>query len=157
MSNLKKQNSSASVSPRSAHQALCILATLAGIFSVNLRQTDARASLADQPPPKRFTFTKIATLGVSPNFGDFEVGQINNRGDLVFVSETEECVDTGMGFSLCEGVFRVRHGQLSQIVTAGDPAPGGGTFAGAVDGPTALNGDGDAALPLLLTPFTLPF
>src|SRR5713101_8529008 len=84
MSNLKKQNSSASVSPRSAHQALCILATLAGIFSVNLRQTDARASLADQPPSQRFTFTKIATLGVSPNFGDFEVGQINNRGDVSF-------------------------------------------------------------------------
>jgi len=157
MSNLKKQNSSASVSPHSAHQALCILATLAGILGVNLSQTDARASLADQPPPQRFTFTKIATLGVSPNFGDFEFGQINNRGDLVFVSETAECVDTGLGFSACEGVFLLNQGRVSQIVTAGNPAPRGGSFAGAVSGPSALNQGGDAAVALALTPFTFPF
>ena len=48
---------------------------------------------------------QIAKLGDAPNFGDFEVGQINNRGDLVFVSETETCVDTGLGFSFCEGAF----------------------------------------------------
>src|SRR5438552_3436453 len=82
-----------------------------------------------------YTYTRIATLGVAPNFGDFEAGGINNSGDGVFVSETSKCLDSIFGPStLCEGVFVNRAGQVSQIVAPGRRLPGGGTFSGFVDG-----------------------
>ncbi|HXJ59351.1 MAG TPA: choice-of-anchor tandem repeat NxxGxxAF-containing protein [Verrucomicrobiae bacterium] len=130
---------------------------LMAIVAFSVMEAISHADPANQQAPKTYTFSNLATLGVAPNFGDFELGQINNRGDVLFVSETAECIDTPFGFALCEGVFLSKRGALGQPIHAGGPVPGGGTFAGFVVGPTAFNDQDQAALPLGLTPFTFPF
>jgi hypothetical protein len=137
-----KQNGKQNLLP--LHQRwLLLAAALAAIMPLNLQAED-------------YTFRAIAALGVAPNFGDLEVGANNNRGEVIFVSETADCVDTGLGFPGCEGVFLYHHGQLSQLVRPGGLAPGGGTFAGFICGPTAVNEPGDAAVAVLLSPGILP-
>jgi len=105
-----------------------------------------------------YTFTEIATLGVSPNFGDFEPGQINSHGDSIFVSETAVCLDSIFGpQTLCEGVFLVNHdGEMSQILAPGDALPRGGNYSGFILGQTAVNDSGDAAIAVILQPVALP-
>jgi len=103
-----------------------------------------------------YTYTKIAALGeTAPGgaqyFFDFEPGQINNRGDVIYVADlsTDGVNDIG------EGVFLRSHGQISALALPGLPAPGGGAFAFALS-PTGVNDEGDAAAAMLLNPFTLP-
>jgi hypothetical protein len=113
--------------------------------------------------PAGYTFTRIASLGDPAPGGegdadaffaiDFEPGGINSSSEAVFVADL---VDNG-GEAIGEGIFLARKGELSQIVRAGQDAPGGGTFEDAlVLGPVRLNDGGDVAFAFALTPFTPP-
>ena len=97
-----------------------------------------------------YTYSKIAVLGQTAPGGaqytkDFEPGQINFGGDLVFVAD--------LGPTFDEGVFRFSHGKIFALALPGNPAHGGGTFDGFGFTPTGINDDGDAAFAEALTPF----
>lgn len=101
-----------------------------------------------------YRFTHVSTLDVTPAPGggfhtfDFEPYGLNARGDVAFVSD----LTTGG-----EGVFTGRPGQLRQILRAGQPAPGGGTFGGFGSlGHSAINDAGDIAVAFTLAPATQP-
>ncbi len=104
---------------------------------------------------KRYSFTKVATLGdAAPGTeggvheGDFEPYAINERGEVAFASD----LSTGG-----EGLFVGHPGHLTQLMRAGEPAPGGGTFGGfGVFGTFGFNNSGDAAFCFGLDPFTTP-
>ena len=107
-----------------------------------------------------YTFTKIAAVGeTAPGgvqyFFDLEVGQINNRGDVIYVADLSK---DGVGIG--EGVFLLSHGEISALALPGLPAPGGGTFFGAAFSPAGINDEGDAAAAIELgtpgTPLPLP-
>jgi hypothetical protein len=76
-----------------------------------------------------YTYTNIAALektvpgGVQYYF-DFETGQINNRGDVIYVLDLNK-----NGDPIGEGVFLLSHGQIVALSLPGNPAPGGGTFS----------------------------
>src|SRR5262249_32897628 len=102
-----------------------------------------------------YTFQSLAVLGGAapgPEGGhfvfDFEPGKINNQGLTIFTAD----LDTGG-----EGVFLGSPGGVSQIMRAGEAAPGGGTFGGFGSfSPDTLNDAGDAAFGFGLQPFTAP-
>lgn len=116
----------------------------------------AVTGLASAHAQLRLNYTKVATLGISPSVSNFVVGQFNTRLDFSFSSDTDLCLEITNGVSLCEGVFASREARTSQVVAAGDPAPGLGDFAGIVLGPTAMNAYGDVAMALVLEPLTTP-
>lgn len=106
--------------------------------------------LAQDPPS--FVFEEIAALGdsVEGEAGveiefDFEVGEINDRGDIAFGAdlcrkEGEAC--TGIG----EGVFlRTADGKVKPLAISGNPAPGGVTYTGAFRGRVTINQEGSVA------------
>src|ERR1700730_9421724 len=98
-----------------------------------------------------YTYTKIAALGETAPGGaqyinDFEPGQINNRGDVIYVAD----LSTG------EGVFLLSNGQIFGLALPEQPAPGGGTFFGAAFTPAGVNDEGDAAAAIQLKPFVNP-
>ncbi|MCC6628689.1 MAG: hypothetical protein IT340_14965 [Chloroflexi bacterium] len=104
--------------------------------------------------PPGYTFTHVATLGVTPAPGGgfhtdvFEPYALNARGDFAFVSN----VSTGG-----QGVFAGQPGQYREIFRAGQAAPGGGTFGGFGSfGQSALNDAGDVAVGFGLDPYTEP-
>jgi hypothetical protein len=104
-----------------------------------------------------YTYTKIAALGeTAPGgaqyFFDFEPGQINDRGDVIYVADLSKDGVNDIG----EGVFLLSHGQIIALSLPGDPAPSGGTFFGAAFTPAGVNAEGDAAAAIALQPFTLP-
>jgi hypothetical protein len=99
-----------------------------------------------------YTYSKIAVRGQTAPGGaqytnDFEPGQINFGGDLVFVA------DLGPNSDPRESVFRFNHGKIFALALSGNPAPGGGTFDGLGFTPTGINDKGDAAFAEALTPF----
>src|SRR5215471_12248553 len=98
-----------------------------------------------------YTYRKIAVRFETAPGGaqytlDFEPGQINNGGDLVFVAD----LPNG------EGVFRFSQGKIFALALPGNPAPGGGTFDGVGFTPTGINDKGDVAFAEALTPFPFP-
>src|SRR5215472_14549186 len=96
-----------------------------------------------------YTYSKIASRGdTAPggsqfNFG-FEPGQINDRGDLVYVADLAPSGD--------EGVFLFNDRKTAALALPGHSAPGGGTFDGLGLTPTGINDEGDAAFAAALTP-----
>jgi hypothetical protein len=105
-----------------------------------------------------YRFTHVATLGdPAPGGGaftvDFEPYAINARGELAFVADLKDDAGNDIG----EGVFAGQPGQLRAVIRAGQPAPGGGTFAGISLGHSVLNDAGDLAVDFMLAPaFTPP-
>jgi hypothetical protein len=102
--------------------------------------------------PGGYTYTKIAALGEIAAGGiqyffDFEPGQINNRGDVIYVADLIKG-DTPIG----EGVFLLSHGQIFALSLPGNPAPTGGTFDGIGYTPAGVNDGGDAAAAIQLDP-----
>jgi hypothetical protein len=100
-----------------------------------------------------YTYTKIAARGESAPGGaqynfDFEPGQINDRGDAIYVADLSP--------DGAEGVFLLSDGKIFGLALPGNSAPGGGTFDGFGFTPTGINDEGDAAFAEALTPFTLP-
>jgi hypothetical protein len=100
-----------------------------------------------------YTYTKIAALGETAARGfqyifDFEAGQINNRGDAIFVADLSTDGVTDIG----EGVFLFSHGEISALALPGQPAPGGGTFSNFGFSPAGINDEGDGAFAILTVP-----
>jgi hypothetical protein len=111
------------------------------------RKRTAATALAK---PSGYSFTTIAFLdNPAPGGGtftfDFEPSAINNRGEIPFTADV-----TADGE---EGVFLSSGGQLTQILRAGQPAPGGSTFGPIEFGRLGVNDDGDIAIPFSLEPF----
>ena len=85
---------------------------------------------------------------------DFQLGGINNRGDVAFGGGvgTTSSEDSFFG----EGVFLRGHKEDTLIAQAQEPAPGGGTFSDFFLGTISLNDRGDVAVPFTLEPFSFP-
>ena len=111
-----------------------------------------------------YNFTPVAILG-NPAPGlqggtfadDFEAGGLNNSGQVAFVAD----LAASQGNKIGEGVFLGGQGGLSQVIRAGEPAPGGGTFLSSEElgafSPIAINNSGAVAFAFLLDPFTPPY
>jgi hypothetical protein len=104
--------------------------------------------------PSAYSFTPIAFLdNPAPGGGsftfDFEPSALNNRGEIPFTADVTTDGE--------EGVFLSSGGQLTQILRAGLPAPGGGTFGPFEFGRLGVNDGGDIAIPFSLEPFDLSF
>ncbi len=99
--------------------------------------------------PSGYTFTPIAFLGdPAPGGGtfnnDFEPSALNNQGIRAF---TADLIMPGQ-----EGIFLDQRGTLTQLMRFGQPAPGGGVFAGGELGNIGLNDEGDVAFAFTLEP-----
>ena len=156
----------ASVQPTKRLMSTTIATAIALIFFAAI---PLRAQNGANAPD--YVFSKLAALGDSAAGGgifafDFEPYGINNREDVLYVADlaagpTSPCdIATGIG-CIGEGVYLVHQGQTSALARSGDPAPGGGTFFGALGsgafGPgLSLNAQGDSAFVFFLQPFTLP-
>jgi hypothetical protein len=117
----------------------------------------AHTSNAVTPRSASVPFRLVAALGdLAPGGGffqpgiEFEVGDLNTRGDASFASETLVGLPTG------EGLFVASPHETSQLERTSLPAPGGGVFGAGVVGRVALNDSGDAAFASYLAPFNLP-
>jgi hypothetical protein len=100
-------------------------------------------------------FRLVASLGdLAPGgffFGnEFEVGDLNARGDASFASDGFEFGGQG------EGLFVASTHGISQMERSLMPAPGGGTFDAGVLGRVTLNDTGDAGFASSLRPFNFP-
>jgi hypothetical protein len=107
-----------------------------------------RLSLANG---QAYSYTKIASRGDTAPGGahfsfDFEPGQINNRGDAIYVADLSP--------DGAEGVFLLSDKKIIGLALPGNSAPGGGTFDGFGFTPAGINDGGDAAFAEALTPFT---
>ncbi|HJZ67140.1 MAG TPA: matrixin family metalloprotease, partial [Blastocatellia bacterium] len=118
----------------------------------------AHSSNAITPRSASVPFRLVAALGdLAPGGGffqpgvEFEVGDLNSRGDASFASETSYSFPTG------EGLFVASPHGTSQLERSRLPAPGGGVFDAGVVGRVTLNDSGDAAFASYLAPFDLPF
>ena len=123
------------------------------VLIVSLLLATAPGVVLAQPPG--YNFTHIATLGdAAPGGGtfinDFEPWSINAASDIAFAADL-----SNGGESIGEGIFVFRNGQLSEIVRAGQPAPGGGTFTNGVLSHSPINDKGDVAFAFLLGDFPL--
>jgi hypothetical protein len=103
-----------------------------------------------------YTYTKIAAVGETASGGfqyifDLEPGQVNNRGDVIYVADLSPDGANDIG----EGVFLLSHRQIIALSLPGNLAPGGGTFDGVGYTPAGVNDGGDAAAAIQLEPFTL--
>jgi hypothetical protein len=104
-------------------------------------------------------FRLVASLGdLAPGGGffaqnnEFEVGDLNTRGDASFASE----VGLSEFFVSGEGLFVASTHGISQTERSLLPAPGGGVFDAGVLGRVTLNDAGDAGFASDLAPFSLP-
>jgi hypothetical protein len=81
---------------------------------------------------------------------DFEPDSLNNQGEAAFVSDLTLPINGG------EGVFLTgKDGTITQIMRAGEPAPGGGTFDFLELGLVHLNDERDLSLAFTLSPLSL--
>lgn len=119
----------------------------------------AHTSNAVTPRSVSVPFRLVAALGdLAPGGGffeqsiEFEVGDLNARGDASFASETAITFAGETG----EGLFVASPHGISQLERTALLAPGGGVFDGGVVGRVTLNDAGDAAFASLLEPFRLP-
>lgn len=119
----------------------------------------AHTSNGATPRSASTPFRLVAALGdLAPGGGffqqnvEFEVGDLNARGDASFASE----VGLSESFSTGEGLFVASTHGTSQLERSLLPAPGGGVFDAGVAGRVTLNEVGDAAFASLLAPFQLP-
>ncbi len=115
----------------------------------------AHSSNAGTPHAASVPFRLVASLGdLAPGgffFGnEFEVGDLNARGDASFASDGFEFGGQG------EGLFVASTHGISQIERSLLPAPGGGTFDAGVLGRVTLNDTGDAGFASGLRPFSFP-
>src|SRR5258705_4671603 len=94
-----------------------------GIFVASPRGTRAVA-LAGSPAPDI----------PSGTFASLDTPAINDRGDVAFLATVRR------GRESLEAIYLHSGGKSRKIVSQGDPAPAGGTFAGF--GPPSLNGKG---------------
>jgi hypothetical protein len=105
-----------------------------------------------------FDFQPVAFSGdPAPGGGtftvDFEPGGFNIHGQAVFAADLADATGQDIG----EGVFLARHSGLRQLARIGEPAPGGGTFGGALSlSPPAINEQGNVAFAFGLDPLELP-
>jgi len=124
--------------------SLLFIAAIAGLTSVRV-----------EAAPPGYNITAVAFIGdPAPGpegglyFGDFEPYGLNERGEVSFAAD----LTTGG-----EGVFVGTPGHIQQIIRAGEPAPGGGTFGGfGIFSYASINSGGDDAFCFGLEPFTLP-
>jgi len=119
----------------------------------------AHTSNAVTPRSASVPFRLVAALGDLAPGGfffqpgvEFEVGDLNSRGDASFASETS----LSNGRPTGEGLFVASPHETSQLERSGLPAPGGGVFDAGVLGRVALIDSGDAAFTSYLAPFNLP-
>jgi hypothetical protein len=126
----------------------------AALLSFGLMAYSPGAAQAD---PNDYTFTRLATVpGPVPGQAtetfdlDFEPHVINAAGNVAFAADLMKA-DTDIG----EGVFASSSGRLLQIMTPGDPAPGGKNFLSSSEfgvlGMTPLNNPDGAFLYILNT------
>src|SRR5262245_28956711 len=92
-----------------------------------------------------YSYEPIATLGAAvldTEFSDyFQIGGINNRGDVAFGSNLPR-PDDG---SFRDSAILERGGEFSVLALTGEPDPAGGVFGGGVLAPVSLNDRGDVA------------
>jgi len=117
-----------------------LAATLAAFATANL-----------QAAP--FTYRLVASLGQTAPGGAqyidyFEVGQINDWGDVIFGAEVGS---NGGATDLGEGTFLTHFGRLAALELPGSPAPGGGGTFFELLSPTTLNDLGEGATAVALT------
>ena len=120
----------------------------AGKLSLTVLAVAMGALTAEAAPPGGYSFSVVATLGdPAPggdlHKGDFEPGDINNRGDVAFVSDLAETAD---GEPFGEGLYARYHGITRLIARTGDPIPGTQLSYGAgILSPPGMNDSGDIA------------
>src|SRR6516162_4446398 len=114
----------------------------------------ASAPRADYAIPEGYTFTRLAIVpgpgpGTESFVDDFEPHAINAAGNVAFAADL-----MGGGSNIGEGVFASRAGKLLQIMSPGDPAPGGHNFSSSEEsgvlGMTPLNNPGAGAFAYIL-------
>jgi hypothetical protein len=103
-----------------------------------------------------YTFEPIAALGdaaFDSEFSDyFQIGGLNNRSDVAFVTNLPR-PDDG---SFRDSALLARDGQFSLLARTGEADPAGGVFGGGVFAPVSLNDRGDVAFAFDLEPFAFP-
>ncbi|HKB04477.1 MAG TPA: choice-of-anchor tandem repeat NxxGxxAF-containing protein [Gemmataceae bacterium] len=106
--------------------------------------------------PSGYTFEPVASLGdpaLDSAFSDyFQIGGLNNRGDVAFVSALPR-PDDG---SFRDAAVLARDGQFSVLALTGEPDPAGVVFGGGVLAPMSLNDRGDVAFAFNREPFGFP-
>jgi hypothetical protein len=98
----------------------------AGKLSLTVLAVAMGALTSEAAPPGGYTFSVVATLGdPAPggdvHKGDFEPGDVNNRGDVAFVSDFAAAADDN---PFGEGLFARYHGITRLIARTGDLIPG---------------------------------
>jgi len=105
-----------------------------------------------------FTYRLVASLGQTAP-GDvqyidyFEVGQINDWGNVIFGAEVGS---NGGATDLGEGTFLTQFARLAALELPGDSAPGGGGTFFELLSPTTLNNLGEGATAVALTTVQSP-
>ncbi len=101
-----------------------------------------------------YSFTELVELGKPVPGGilinDFEVGGLNNSGDVITGADIGTSTDPATFFG--ENVLLLRAGQLTQLARATGDAPGGGKFDQFFLGST-INDESDGAFVFTLFPF----
>jgi hypothetical protein len=122
---------------------LCTLKTIARTVMFLLLGLVGSAAISSvNSQAAGYTYTKVAVLGETAPGGsqyinDFEPGQINNRGDVIYVADLSTA-GTADGFA-SEGVFLLSNGQIFGLAL---PTPG--SVTGSLT-PTGINNAGNAA------------
>jgi hypothetical protein len=119
-------------------------------FRLNVEPFDDRSLLSG------YSFEPIATLGNSvrdSEFSDyFQIGGLNNRGDVAFGSNLPRPDDGSFRDSAILG----RAGSFTVLALTGEPDPAGGAFGSGVLAPVSLNDRGDVVFAFDREPFALP-
>src|SRR5262245_21951875 len=103
--------------------------------------------------PSGFAYEPIAVLGdplLDSQLADyFQIGSINNRADVAFVTNLPEPADG----SFRDTVVLGHDGELTVLARTGEADPAGGTFGGGVFAPVSVNDRGDVAFAFDREPF----
>jgi hypothetical protein len=138
-------------SARQLKRERMITAAGAALLAFGLIASAPRAAHAG---PEGYTFTRLAIVpgpgpGIESFVDDFEPHAINAAGNVAFAADL-----MGGGSNIGEGVFASRAGKLLQIMSPGDPAPGGHNFSSSEEsgvlGMTPLNNPGAGAFAYIL-------
>jgi hypothetical protein len=98
--------------------------------------------------PDQYHLSTLATVGAAAPGGekgaysfDFELGDINNKGQAMFVADTHSSTGDGEGAFVADAA-----GHVKQLFRAGESAPGGGDFGGFGSfSPASINDKGEVA------------
>jgi hypothetical protein len=138
-------------SARQLKRERMITAAGAALLAFGLIASAPRAAHAGA---EGYTLTRLAIVpgpgpGTESFVDDFEPHAINAAGNVAFAADL-----MGGGSNIGEGVFASRAGKLLQIMSPGDPAPGGHNFSSSEEsgvlGMTPLNNPGAGAFAYIL-------